>query len=49
MKGQKMTKVFNKEEVVAKAWAEYNAYIEEKYGKIPTISEYFAFDYSEAK
>jgi hypothetical protein len=24
-----------------KDWAEYNAYIEAKYGKIPTITEYF--------
>lgn len=44
-----MTIVFDKEKVVAKAWAEYNAYIEEKYGKIPTISEYFDLEYSEAK
>jgi hypothetical protein len=27
---------------LAKEWAEYNAYIENKYGKIPTITEYFA-------
>jgi hypothetical protein len=36
-----MATEFNNDEVIAKAWAEYNAYIEKTYGKIPTISEYF--------